>query len=98
MLFLTTLMVMLIGACAYAVSPSLRDAFRGDPQQSSGEAASPTPRRPVPQPESLEGVLVRQLAEGLITWDQYLGAVELLAARDEERHPLAIPPELGDGG
>jgi hypothetical protein len=44
---------------------------------------------------SLEGVLVAQLVAGEITALQYRRAVEGLAARDEDRHPMAVPPENG---
>jgi hypothetical protein len=40
-------------------------------------------------------VLVAQLMAGEITRGQYQRAVEGLAARDEDRHPLALPPEIG---
>lgn len=49
----------------------------------------------VSRPESLEGVLTAQLAAGAITCGQYVKAMEGLAARDDERHPLAVPPEIG---
>lgn len=48
--------------------------------------------------EDLEGVLVDQLVDGLITQRQYVRAMEHLAARDGERHPLAVPPETGIAG
>lgn len=47
------------------------------------------------RPGSLEGVLAVQLADGDITRSQYTRAMEQLAARDEERHPLSVPPEVG---
>jgi hypothetical protein len=37
-------------------------------------------------------VLVGQLASGQINRQQYLHAMEGLAARDDERHPLSVPP------
>ena len=49
-------------------------------------------------PESLEGILVNQLVDGLITGRQYARAMEHLAARDDERHPLAVPRETGSAG
>jgi hypothetical protein len=49
----------------------------------------------VTRPESLEGVLVAQLMAGEITRGQYLRGVEGLAARDEKRHPLTVPPGTG---
>jgi hypothetical protein len=47
------------------------------------------------QPESLEGVLVAKLLAGDISTIQYRHAVEGLAARDEDRHPLSVPPDPG---
>lgn len=46
-------------------------------------------------PESLEGVLVSQLNSGEINRRQYVHEMEKLAARDDERHPLVVPPDLG---
>jgi hypothetical protein len=43
-------------------------------------------------------VLVAQLAAGEINRCQYRRAMEQAAARDDERHPLAIPPETGSAG
>jgi len=48
-----------------------------------------------PEPESLEGVLVAKLLAGDISTTQYRHAIEGLAARDEDRHPLSVPPDLG---
>jgi len=48
-----------------------------------------------PEPESLEGVLVAKLLAGDISTTQYRHAIEGLAARDEDRHPLPVPPDLG---
>jgi hypothetical protein len=47
------------------------------------------------EPESLEGVLVAKLLAGDISTIQYRHAVEGLAARDEDRHPLSVPPDPG---
>jgi cbb3-type cytochrome oxidase subunit 3 len=49
---------------------------------------------PLPRMESTEGLLVAQLFRGELTGPQYRRAMECLAARDEERHPITIP---GDG-
>ena len=43
------------------------------------------------KPESIEGVLVRQLRAGVIDGGQYRRAMELIARRDAEPHPLAVP-------
>ncbi|GAA2565056.1 hypothetical protein GCM10010435_42090 [Winogradskya consettensis] len=50
------------------------------------------------QPESLEGVLVAQLMGAEITLGQYSHEMAKIAARDDERHPLSIPPEQGAAG
>lgn len=42
-------------------------------------------------PTSLEGVLTGQLVRGEITRLQYVRALEQIAARDSERHPLDAP-------
>ncbi|WP_127508031.1 hypothetical protein [Actinoplanes solisilvae] len=47
------------------------------------------------KPESLEGVLVAQLIAGEITPVQYRRSLEGLAARDDDRNPLCVPPDLG---
>jgi hypothetical protein len=57
------------------------------------DARSPNGAR-LPQdswPESLEGVLARQLTAGRTTRSQYLQAMARLAERDAQRHPLEPP-------
>ncbi|XVU29506.1 hypothetical protein ACQPZJ_21255 [Actinoplanes sp. CA-054009] len=49
-----------------------------------------------PAPESLEGALTAQLASGAISRAQYLRAMEWVALREEERHPME-PLEDGRG-
>lgn len=44
-----------------------------------------------PEPTSLEGVLAAQVVAGGITRIQYVRALEQIAARDEQRHPLDVP-------
>jgi hypothetical protein len=44
-------------------------------------------------PDSLEGALAAQLADGAITQEQYRRAMEFVAARDAERDPLSTLPE-----
>jgi hypothetical protein len=57
--------------------------------------APPVPPAAPRAPESLEGVLAAKLLAGEITTTQYRHALEGLAARDEDRHPLTVPPDLG---
>ena len=85
MLFTILLVLVLTGACVALAWPALKTA--DDPAEPGTV--------PEPGPESLEGVLVVQLAAGEITRAQYQHALAGLAARDEERHPLAVPPEPG---
>ncbi len=47
----------------------------------------------VPMPDSLEGVLTAQLLGGEISRRQYVRALERIAARDERRHPMSVPPD-----
>ena len=89
MLFMILLVatVVTLGLRSMLRPPSLaRDAARG-----AQEAAAPSGAAP----ESLEGVLVAQLMNGQINQQQYRRTIEGLAARDEDRHPLATPPETG---
>lgn len=96
MLFLTLFTILLFSICVRVVWPSVRTLWERD-----GESG----RRPTTQaasvavgssrPESLEGVLVAQLATQEITRGQYLREMERIAARDDERHPLTVPPETG---
>jgi hypothetical protein len=48
-----------------------------------------------PVPESREGKLVAGLATATINREQYIRAMERLAARDDLGQPLAVPPETG---
>jgi hypothetical protein len=89
MLFLVLYLLVATTAVGWAVRPLLR------PRPA---AADPAGKRETAAPESLEGVLVAQMMAGEITRGQYRRAVEGLAARDDERHPMAIPPELGPAG
>ena len=68
-----------------------RAASAGRPRPAEAEPAD-DPRPPV---LSLEGVLVAHLVAGEISAAQYRRAVEGLAIRDEDRHPMAVPPENG---
>ncbi|AEV83832.1 hypothetical protein ACWT_2609 [Actinoplanes sp. SE50] len=56
---------------------------------SRGRVAPP----PLRLPDSLEGVLTVQLMTGEIDSQQYIRALERIAARDERRHPMSVPPD-----
>lgn len=67
------------------------------PRTRAVPAAEPSPYpvvTPLPRMESTEGLLVAQLFRGELTGPQYRRAMETLAARDADRHPIAMP---GDG-
>ena len=94
MLFLTLFILTVVTICAFAVWP----LFDGSPERSRSphaSAAATKPNGPPSAPESLEGVLVVQLMAGEISKSQYLRSIEGLAARDDDRHPLAVPPDTG---
>jgi len=57
-------------------------------------SAQPAAERAV-EPASLEGVLVAKLLAGEISTTQYQHAIEGLAVRDDDRHPLSVPPDHG---
>ncbi|MFI1991766.1 hypothetical protein [Actinoplanes sp. NPDC020271] len=67
----------------WAVWPSTRTAT---PEPAGDPAVAGQTR-----PDSLEGVLVSQLIRAEITPQQYRRAVEGLAARDDQRHPMSVP-------
>jgi len=98
MVFLVMMMLILAGVVAAVALPALRDG-KGDPG-SAPDAGKPDTRPASPRPESLEGVLVRQLFGTEINLRQYQHAMAALAARDADRHPLSVPSDGGppDGG
>jgi len=76
------------GAAVYVLWPRDEDA----PRRTDGQTSVTTTGKP----ETLEGVLVAQLAAAEINQRQYVRGMEQLAARDDERHPLSVPPETED--
>jgi len=92
MLFTLLLVAGLITACALAAWSNLRWLQEGDkPADPGAPGAASSPDR---SPETLEGVLAGQLIAGEITEPQYQHAMAALAARDAERHPLEVPPDV----
>jgi hypothetical protein len=96
MLVMLLVTVTVVAAYVWIVVPQFKDS-PGAPrsasrsQRDAGSTATSAPD--VARPESLEGALVAQLGSGEITRGQYLRAMECLAARDDERHPL-VPPDV----
>ena len=92
MLFTLLLMVGLIMVCAVAVWSNLR--WLSDADKRAGLGAAGAASAPDRRAQTLEGVLAGQLMAGEITGPQYLHAMATLAARDAERHPLEVPPDI----
>jgi len=95
MLFMILFTLVSAGLLGYAIWPAVRDSWTKKSRPSSAPADA-GPASP-PEPESLEGMLVGRLAAGEIGRRQYVRAMERLAARDDKRHPVAVPPETGSG-
>jgi hypothetical protein len=89
---LILLSVGLVAACLCAVWSTLRETPHGVARAANRSDPPPLDRS---RPDTLEGVVVDQLIDGLITPRQYRRAMEHLAASDDKRHPLAAPPEFG---
>jgi len=85
--------VLLLGLMAAAVFTvwSIRRAVREATGAPAGPGAVPAQVR---SPQTLEGALTLQLVAGEITGPQYRRAMATLAARDAERHPLDVPPDV----
>ncbi|MEU8663876.1 hypothetical protein [Actinoplanes philippinensis] len=63
-----------------------------DPEPEAAPGGGAAPAEPAgPAPLSLEGTLVAGLLDGRFSREQYRGAVARLAAREEERNPMALP-------
>jgi Na+-transporting methylmalonyl-CoA/oxaloacetate decarboxylase gamma subunit len=81
-LVLTVVFIVVVGAVAF-------HAWKEEDEKS--ETSAPVEPAAVARPETLEGVMVAQLSAGEISRRQYLRAMERIAARDDERHPLTVP-------
>ncbi|WP_143235092.1 hypothetical protein [Paractinoplanes atraurantiacus] len=93
-----TILGCLIAACALPVVYSWYDDLAAQRRRSSAESdGTPDGTRAEP-PATLEGVLAAQLTSGEITRGQYQRAMAKIAERDDERHPLVVPPEQGAAG
>lgn len=86
------LLACLTAAAFLTMRPKLRWAVL----DAAGRPAAPgTPPDAVPDvdPQTLEGVLSRQLMTGKLTGAQYRHAMASIASRDAARHPLDVPPQ-----
>ncbi|MET8154391.1 hypothetical protein ACIBSW_35600 [Actinoplanes sp. NPDC049668] len=98
MLFLLMLTAFVACTCAYTIWLIVQDTSPDPEARPAHEQIGPAAAGSRPEPGSLEGVLVAQLVAAAITRRQYVREMERVAARDDERHPLAIPPEIGSDG
>jgi hypothetical protein len=78
-----------------AGKPSREEPRWGHRREPSGRFRGVAPvtahhAEPDAEPTTLEGILTGQRIRGEITQQQYLHALENLAARDEERHPMIL--------
>ncbi|RSM68079.1 hypothetical protein DMB66_14295 [Actinoplanes sp. ATCC 53533] len=90
MVFVAMLTMVMVACLAVAAWSAIKEEEKHDKAGSASESAQ---AREVPKPETLEGALVRQLMEREISGRQYRHAMQRLAERDVDRHPLSIPPE-----
>ncbi|WP_433824933.1 hypothetical protein ACQP2E_22635 [Actinoplanes sp. CA-015351] len=92
MMVLFVAVVGLLLAAVLALWPLSSEKPRS-PQRFRGSAPVKPPgshAEPSAGPATLEGILAGQLLSGEISQRQYLRALENLAARDEQRHPLIL--------
>jgi hypothetical protein len=98
MLFLLMLTTFVACTCAYTIWLIVKDTSPDAEGRPAREQIKPAATGSAAAPGSLEGVLVAQLVAAAITRRQYVREMERVAARDDERHPLALPPEIGSDG
>jgi hypothetical protein len=91
MLCTLLLVVGVMAALVVAAWPKIRRAVHDAAGEPAGPGAASAPDR---SPQTLEGILTLQLVVGEITGPQYRHAMATLAARDAERHPLEVPPDV----
>lgn len=94
MVFAFLLMMCLIAVCIAAVWPEIRSTARDAVKAGKGKGTAGAAPAPVQKPQTLEGILTLHLVTGEITGRQYRHAMATLAARDAERHPLEVPPDV----
>jgi hypothetical protein len=94
MLCALLLVLGVIAAGVVATWPNIRRAVQGAAGEPAGHSAPGAASVPQKIPQTLEGLLTVQLVAGEITGRQYRHAMATIAARDAERHPLEVPPEV----
>jgi len=95
MLFLILFMLVPASILGYAIWVAERESWKKNRWRAPAPADA-GPAAPA-EPESVEGMLAGQLAEGEISRRRYIRAMERLAAHDDRRHPVVVPPETGSG-
>jgi len=93
MLCAVFLVACLIAIVVVVARPKLRRAVLGVAGKPTGPGAPHAAGPPDRDPQTLEGVLTRQLVTGEITGPQYRSAMASIAIRDAERHPFVVPPD-----
>lgn len=88
--FVAVLMTVMVACLAVAAWSAIKEEANDDKARSAPDSGR---AREAPKPETLEGALVRQLMKREISGRQYRRAMQGLAERDDDRHPLTIPPE-----
>lgn len=87
MIFVVVLTIVLTAVVVVTAWSAVKDVPADEAEEGPAHRAAPE------LPETLEGVLAGQLLAGEITAEQYRRAVQGLAERDADRHPLSVPPE-----
>jgi hypothetical protein len=87
---LMLLTLVLGGLVVFAAWCAVRDGFG---RHTAKAKAAPQIEVLPDGPDSLEGVLVVQLADGEISRGQYRRAMSQIAAREEERRPMSVPTD-----
>lgn len=95
MVILIVLMTALATVCAWAIRPRPEPPIQHAHPAPHGFTTANLEGAPIVDVtfESLEGALTAQVRTGEITRAQYRRAMAALAAQDDERNPLSVPPE-----
>jgi hypothetical protein len=97
MLLMLLVTVALVAAYVWIFMRRFKESSEAPPAASRSRPGAGRTARSVPavtQSESLEGVLLARLGAGEITRAQYLREMERIAARDADRHPFVVPPDV----
>ncbi|MBM2616298.1 hypothetical protein JIG36_12100 [Actinoplanes sp. LDG1-06] len=84
-----------IGLVLLGLWPVVRDSWDARVRRKAHERTAATMAAPAAEPSTLEGSVVTGLFQRQISSAQYRATMERLAADDNDRHPLRVPPETG---